>query len=496
MPKNILSIDQGTTSSRAVLFDEKCNLIDYAQKEITQYYPSDGWVEHDPEEIWRSVLGVTNEIISKHQLSSTEVGAIGITNQRETTILWDKRTGKSVYPAIVWQDRRTSSLCQKLKDEGLTKTIREKTGLLIDPYFSATKLAWVLDHVEGARKKAEKGELAFGTVDSFLVWKLTEGKKHKTDVTNASRTMLFNINENSWDNELLRLFRIPEGILPEVCDNVQDYGETSLFGGSLKIGGVAGDQQAALIGQGCFEPGEAKSTYGTGCFLLLNTGNQRINSENDLLSTISYRIENKTTYGLEGSIFVAGSAIQWLRDSLRLFESANETEKIIKSRNKDSKLLVVPAFTGLGAPHWDPEARGAIFGLTRDSGIPELTAATLESIAFQTRDLIEAMVRDGASFTELRIDGGMANNSWFVQQLANTLNISVLKPKAIETTARGAALLAGIQAGFFSNISSLRNNLSYEKIFEPEKEKILATTNKYNNWLSAVERTKGLFNNP
>ena len=292
-----------------------------------------------------------------------------------------------------------------------------------------------------------------GTVDSFLVWKLTEGKKHKTDVTNASRTMLFNINENSWDNELLRLFGIPEGILPEVCDNVHDYGETSLFGGSLKIGGVVGDQQAALVGLGCFEPGEAKSTYGTGCFLLLNTGYQRINSENDLLSTIAYRIENKTTYGLEGSIFVAGSAIQWLRDSLRLFESASETEKIIKSRNKDSKLLVVPAFTGLGAPHWDPEARGSIFGLTRDSGIPELTAATLESIAFQTRDLIEAMVKDGAIFTELKIDGGMANNSWFAQKLANTLNLSVLKPKAIETTALGAALLAGIQAGFFSSIS-------------------------------------------
>ena len=496
MPKKILSIDQGTTSSRSVLFDEKCSLIDYAQKEITQSYPSDGWVEHDPEEIWKSVFEVTNKIINKHNLGCSEIGAIGITNQRETTILWDKRTGKSVYPAIVWQDRRTSGLCQKLKDEGLTKTIKEKTGLLIDPYFSATKLAWVLDHVEGARKKAEKGELAFGTVDSFLVWKLTEGKKHKTDVTNASRTMLFNINENSWDNELLRLFGIPEGILPEVCDNVHDYGETSLFGGSLKIGGVVGDQQAALVGQGCFEPGEAKSTYGTGCFLLLNTGYQRINSENDLLSTIAYRIENKTTYGLEGSIFVAGSAIQWLRDSLRLFESASETEKIIKSRNKDSKLLVVPAFTGLGAPHWDPEARGSIFGLTRDSGIPELTAATLESIAFQTRDLIEAMVKDGAIFTELKIDGGMANNSWFAQKLANTLNLSVLKPKAIETTALGAALLAGIQAGFFSGISSLRTNLSYGKTFKPEKEKILATTNKYNNWLSAVERTKGLFNNP
>lgn len=496
MSKKIISIDQGTTSSRAVLFDENCNLVDFTQKEITQYYPSEGWVEHDPEEIWKSVLEVTNEIIVKHNISYSDVGAIGITNQRETTLLWDKRTGRPVYPAIVWQDRRTSLLCEKLKEDGLAETIQDKTGLLIDPYFSATKLAWILDHVEGVRKKAVNGDLAFGTVDTFLLWNLTEGRQHKTDATNASRTLLFNINDNKWDPDLLKLFNIPKKILPEVCDNIHEYGETRLFGGSLKIGGIAGDQQAALIGQGCFEPGEAKSTYGTGCFLLLNTGNKKINSENNLLSTICYRIEGQTTYGLEGSIFVAGSAIQWLRDSLKLFESASDTEEIIKARHKDSKLLVVPAFTGLGAPHWDPEARGSIFGLTRDSGIPELTAATLESIAFQTRDLAGAMLKDGANITELRIDGGMAANSWFAQQLANTLNISVLKPKVIETTALGAAFLAGLQAGFFPNLESLRATLSCEKIFQPEKEKISAIGRKYKTWLSAVDRTKGLFNSP
>lgn len=493
MPKKIISIDQGTTNSRAVLFDDKCNLIDYKQKEFKQYFPSNGWVEHDPEEIWNSVFEVTKEIIGKHGVSHTDIGAIGITNQRETALLWDKKTGKAVYPAIVWQDRRTSGLCENLKGEGLEKNIQDRTGLLIDPYFSATKLAWILDNVDGARKKAEKGELAFGTVDSFLVWRLTGGKKHKTDVTNASRTMLFNINENRWDFELLKLFNIPKEVLPEVCDNVHDYGETSLFGGSVKIGGIAGDQQAALVGQCCFKPGEAKSTYGTGCFLLLNTGDKKIVSSNHLLSTISYRIGGKTTYGLEGSIFVAGSAIQWLRDGLKLFRSARETEELIKLKQQDSKILVVPAFTGLGAPHWDPDARGAIFGLTRDSGIPEITAATLESVAFQTRDLISAMVKDGATFTELRIDGGMSANSWFAQQLANILNISVLRPKVIQTTALGVAFLAGIQAGFFPNIDSLNSTWKCEQTFNPEKEKISVLSEKYKIWMSAVDRTKGLF---
>ena len=400
MSKKVIAIDQGTTSSRAVLFDEKNNLLDFEQKEFKQYFPNDGWVEHDPEEIWKSVFDVTDKLIKKHSLKPSDIAGIGITNQRETTVVWDKKSGKAIYPAIVWQDRRTSELCDTLSREtGVEQKIQQKTGLLVDPYFSATKLSWILDNVTGARKKAENGELAFGTIDSFLVWRLTQGRQHKTDATNASRTMLFNIDSNCWDDELLYFLKIPKKILPEVCDSVHDFGDTSLFGGDLKIGGIAGDQQSALIGQCCFNPGEAKSTYGTGCFLLLNTGDKRISSENRLLSTIAYRLDGKTTYGLEGSIFVAGSAVQWLRDELNFFESARDSEQIISHRNGKSKVLVVPAFTGLGAPHWDPDSRGSIFGLTRDTSIADLTAATLESIAFQTKDLIAAMQNDGANFS-------------------------------------------------------------------------------------------------
>ena len=365
MSKKIISIDQGTTSSRAVLFDDRGGLIDFIQKEHKQYFPKDGWVEHDPEEIWRSVAEVTGKLISRHSLNSNDIGAIGIANQRETSLLWEKKSGKVIYPAIVWQDRRTAEFCNKLKKEkGLEKKIQNKTGLLIDPYFSATKLAWILDNVDGARKKARNGDLAFGTIDSFLVWRLTEGKHHKTDATNASRTMLFNINSNCWDKELLKLLNIPEQVLPEVCDNVYDFGNTNLFTGSLKIGGIAGDQQSALIGQCCFNTGEAKSTFGTGCFLLLNTGSNKITSKNKLLSTIAYRFNDKITYGLEGSIFVAGSAVQWIRDELKFIKTAKETEEVVKNRDPNSRVIVVPAFTGLGAPHWDPNARGSIFGLT------------------------------------------------------------------------------------------------------------------------------------
>ena len=453
MLKKIIAIDQGTTSSRAVLFDSGNNLLDFEQMEIEQHFPHDGWVEHDPEEIWKSVVTVTDKLIKKHSLKSTDIASIGITNQRETTVLWDRNSGKAIYPAIVW----------------------------------------ILDNVSGARKKAEKGELAFGTVDSFLVWKLTQGKHHKTDATNASRTMLFNIDSHCWDDELLQLLRIPKQILPEVCDCVHDYGDTSVFGGSLKIGGIAGDQQSALIGQCCFNPGEAKSTYGTGCFLLLNTGNKKISSDNRLLSTIAYRLDGKTTYGLEGSIFVAGSAIQWLRDELKFFKSADETEALVKHRNNDSKVLVVPAFTGLGAPHWDPSSRGSIFGLTRDTHIADLTAATLESIAFQTRDLIGAMESDGANFSELRVDGGMTANNWFSQQLSNILNLKVLRPKVIETTALGASYLASMHAGLCPDLESLKSNWVCGKSFVPEEKDIAGLDEKYNNWLSAVERTKGLF---
>ena len=494
MPKKIISIDQGTTSTRAVLFDEKCKFINFEQMEHKQHFPAEGWVEHNPEEIWKSVVKVTDKLIKKNSLKPSDIAAIGITNQRETTILWDRKTGKPIYPAIVWQDRRTSELCDVLKKEkGLEEEIQEKTGLLIDPYFSATKLAWILDNVDGARKKAEKGELAFGTIDSFLIWRLTEGKCHKTDATNASRTMLFDIKSYCWDSDLLRLLNIPEQILPEVCDCTHDYGETSLFGGKLKIGGIAGDQQAALVGQCCFNPGEAKSTFGTGCFLLLNTGSEKLSSTNKLLSTIAYRINGKTTYGLEGSIFVAGSAVQWLRDGLKLFKTARDTEEIVKVRHSDSKVLVVPAFTGLGAPHWDPSARGSVFGLTRDTNIADLTAATLESIAFQTKDLIGAMKNDGASFSELRVDGGMVANNWFSQQLSNVLGLTVLRPRVIETTALGAAYLASLNSGLCPDLDSLKSNWSCDKTFEPEEKKVALLNTKYETWLSAVDRTKGLF---
>ena len=494
MPKKIISIDQGTTSTRAVLFDKKCKFINLEQMEHKQHFPAEGWVEHNPEEIWKSVVKVTDKLIKKNSLKPSDIAAIGITNQRETTILWDRKTGKPIYPAIVWQDRRTSELCDVLKKEkGLEEEIQEKTGLLIDPYFSATKLAWILDNVDGARKKAEKGELAFGTIDSFLIWRLTEGKCHKTDATNASRTMLFDIKSYCWDSDLLRLLNIPEQILPEVCDCTHDYGETSLFGGKLKIGGIAGDQQAALVGQCCFNPGEAKSTFGTGCFLLLNTGSEKLSSTNKLLSTIAYRINGKTTYGLEGSIFVAGSAVQWLRDGLKLFKTAKDTEEIVKVRHSDSKVLVVPAFTGLGAPHWDPSARGSVFGLTRDTNIADLTAATLESIAFQTKDLIGAMKNDGASFSELRVDGGMVANNWFSQQLSNVLGLTVLRPRVIETTALGAAYLASLNSGLCPDLDSLKSNWSCDKTFEPEEKKVALLNTKYETWLSAVDRTKGLF---
>ena len=494
MPKKIISIDQGTTSTRAVLFDKKCKFINFEQMEHKQHFPADGWVEHNPEEIWKSVVKVTDKLIKKNSLKPSDIAAIGITNQRETTILWDRKTGKPIYPAIVWQDRRTSEFCDVLKKEkGLEEEIQEKTGLLIDPYFSATKLAWILDNVDGARKKAEKGELAFGTIDSFLIWRLTEGKCHKTDATNASRTMLFDIKSYCWDSDLLRLLNIPEQILPEVCDCTHDYGETSLFGGNLKIGGIAGDQQAALVGQCCFNPGEAKSTFGTGCFLLLNTGSEKLSSTNKLLSTIAYRIDGKTTYGLEGSIFVAGSAVQWLRDGLKLFKTARDTEEIVKVRHSDSKVLVVPAFTGLGAPHWDPSARGSVFGLTRDTNIADLTAATLESIAFQTKDLIGAMKNDGASFSELRVDGGMVANNWFSQQLSNVLGLTVLRPRVIETTALGAAYLASLNSGLCPDLDSLKSNWSCDKTFEPEEKKVALLNTKYETWLSAVDRTKGLF---
>ena len=481
MSKKIISIDQGTTSSRAVVFNDKGELIGFEQIEFKQFFPNDGWVEHDPEEIWLSVVEVLNLSIKRFNLSASDIASIGITNQRETVVIWDKKTGEPIYNAIVWQDRRTSDFCDSLKDS--QDLIQQKTGLTIDPYFSASKVNWILDQVSGARQRAENGELLFGTIDSFLIWKLTEGRDHKTDVSNASRTMLYNIESNKWDEELLGLFNVPSNLLPKVCDNADDFGYTELLGGKVSIGGVAGDQQSALIGQCCFEVGDVKSTYGTGCFMMINTGNKIIKSSNKLLSTIAYRLEGKTTYALEGSIFVAGSAIQWLRDGLNFFEDARESEDLALQAKDNSRIVVVPALTGLGAPYWDADARGAIFGLTRDTGIPEITKAVLESVVFQTKDLLEAMRNDNASFNSLKIDGGMVANNWFSQELSNVLQVKVSRPKVIETTSLGAAYLAGLHAGVFDTLSSLKENWSVDKEFEPQKSK-----NGYLEWKEAVNK--------
>ena len=481
MPKKIISIDQGTTSSRAVVFSDKGELVGFEQIEFKQFFPNDGWVEHDPEEIWLSVVEVLNLSIKRFNLSASDIASIGITNQRETVVIWDKKTGEPIYNAIVWQDRRTSDFCDSLKDS--QDLIQQKTGLTIDPYFSASKVNWILDQVSGARQRAETGELLFGTIDSFLIWKLTEGRDHKTDVSNASRTMLYNIESNKWDEELLGLFNVPSNLLPTVCDNADDFGYTELLGGKVSIGGVAGDQQSALIGQCCFEVGDVKSTYGTGCFMMINTGNKIIKSSNKLLSTIAYRLEGKTTYALEGSIFVAGSAIQWLRDGLNFFEDARESEDLALQAKDNSRIVVVPALTGLGAPYWDADARGAIFGLTRDTGIPEITKAVLESVVFQTKDLLEAMRNDNASFNSLKIDGGMVANNWFSQELSNVLQVKVSRPEVIETTSLGAAYLAGLHAGVFDTLSSLKENWSVDKEFEPQKSK-----NGYLEWKEAVNK--------
>ena len=492
MPKHLLAIDQGTTSSRAMLFDEQCQPVSVAQQEFTQHFPRDGWVEHDPEEIWQSVLAVVSEALSKAELDATEVLAIGITNQRETTVVWDATTGEPVYPAIVWQDRRTAAFCDRLQTEGHEPLINQRTGLLIDPYFSATKLRWVLDNVDGARERAERGELRFGTIDSFLLWRLTGGRVHRTDATNASRTMLFNIHDQQWDEDLLQLLEIPRSLLPEVMDNAADFGQTdpTLFGASLPIAAMAGDQQAALIGQACFAPGSVKSTYGTGCFMVMNTGDQPVASSHRLLTTVGYRLGGRTTYALEGSIFVAGAAIQWLRDGLKLIRHADETEALAEQVGDQSGVYLVPAFTGLGAPYWDPQARGAIFGLTRDTGIAEIVTAGLQSVCFQTRDLLEAMTADGAIATSaLRVDGGMVVNNWMVQALANTLGVPVDRPQVTETTALGVACLAGLHMGLFDSLETIAARWDCARSFQPampeERREAL-----YSGWLDAVSRIR------
>lgn len=481
MKEKIISIDQGTSSTRSVLYDHNGQFLASAQEEFDQYFPEEGWVEHNPDQIWQTVLSTLQSLILENSLSSSDIASIGITNQRETTVVWNKKTGQPIHNAIVWQDRRTSSFCEELAS--YEKVIHQKTGLTIDPYFSATKVHWLLNNVEGAKALSLKGDLLFGTIDTFLLWKLTQGQNHMTDVTNASRTMLFNIIDQKWDEELLGLFEIPSNMLPQVCDNVADFGITNVLGGEIAIGGIAGDQQAALIGQCCFDPGDVKSTYGTGCFMIVNSGDQALYSDNKLLTTIGYRIKGNTTYALEGSIFVAGSAIQWLRDGLSFFEDSKESEELSKKASKDSGVLVVPALTGLGAPYWDAEARGAIFGLTRDTNKEDITKATLESIAFQSKDLVEAMKKDSASFERLMIDGGMVANDWFCQKLANILEVEVARPEIIETTSLGAAFLAGLKADLFEDLNALKKSKVINKTFLPQEE-----TNRYLEWKEVVKK--------
>ncbi len=472
MPRDrlILAIDQGTTSTRAIVYGIDGTPVVTAQREFRQIFPRDGWVEHDPEEIWSTTLEVCREALNGR---AREVIAIGLTNQRETTVVWDRKTHAPLGHAIVWQDRRTADACEALKVAGKEPLVTERTGLLLDPYFSATKLRWILDHEDGARARAEAGELAFGTTDCFLLWRLTQGRVHATDATNASRTMLYNIHTGRWDDELLELFDIPAAVLPEVHDCAHEFGETEagLFGSPIPIRGIAGDQQAAAIGQACFAPGMIKSTYGTGCFVLLNTGERPVRSKHRLLTTIAHRIEGRTTYALEGSIFVAGAAVQWLRDGLHVIESAKDTEALARGLESNRGVYLVPAFTGLGAPHWDPRARGALLGLTRDTGVAELARAALESVCYQTLDLVNAMGRDGAITPDtLRVDGGMVANDWLMQFLADVLGFAVERPVITETTALGAAYLAGLSAGAFDSLEDLARRWRREARFEPRLE--------------------------
>ncbi|WP_157019013.1 glycerol kinase GlpK [Mesorhizobium xinjiangense] len=489
----VLAIDQGTTSSRAIIFDADMKMVATGQEEFRQIYPASGWVEHDPEDIWNSVVSTVKSALSEARLAATKISAIGITNQRETVVVWDKATGEPIHNAIVWQDRRTAPLCARLKKKGLEAKFTRKTGLLLDPYFSGTKIAWILDKVKGARRRAAKGELLAGTIDTFLIWRLTGGKVHATDATNASRTLLYNIAANEWDRELLDILKVPASLLPQVKDSADDFGMTreSLFGASIPILGVAGDQQAATIGQACFEPGMMKSTYGTGCFALLNTGADMVRSRNRLLTTIAYRLNGKTTYALEGSIFVAGAAVQWLRDSLKIIHKSEHSGDLAAEADDRQNVYLVPAFVGLGAPYWDADARGAIFGLTRDTGRAALARATLESVAFQTRDLLDAMNKDwkdGAAGTVLRVDGGMVASDWTMQRLADILDAPVDRPEILETTALGAAWLAGSKAGVWPDSRAFARSWSLERRFEP---RMAASTRsaKIRGWRDAVRRT-------
>ncbi|NQZ87965.1 MAG: glycerol kinase GlpK [Saccharospirillaceae bacterium] len=491
MSRYILAIDQGTTSSRAILFTKQGKIHAVAQEEFDQHFPQDGWVEHDPNDIWKTVLSTCRKVLKDNKVQAKDIATIGVTNQRETTLVWDRNTGEPLYNAIVWQDRRTSEYCESIQSPDIETLINNKTGLLLDPYFSATKIRWILENVPDAKNKANKGELAFGTVDSFLLWHLTNGKVHRTDATNASRTMIFNIHEQKWDQELLKLFDIPASMLPEVMDSSDDFGytESSLFGVEIPILGVAGDQQAALFGQACFDEGMAKSTYGTGCFLMLNTGSKALKSNNKLLTTVAYRLNGKTTYAIEGSIFMAGATIQWIRDGLKLISNASETESIAENMPLDHGVFLVPAFTGLGAPYWDPNARGAILGLTRDSGINEIVTAALQSVCYQTKDLQKAMERDGLRPSLIRVDGGMVANNWLLGFLSSILGATVDRPEIIETTALGVAYLAGLKAGIFSSTEELASMWHCDRRFTPgidDKQRNAL----YGKWLGAVKKVQ------
>ena len=489
MQKYILSIDQGTTSTRSMVFDKEFKIIGSSQKEFKQFFPKDGCVEHDPLEIMDTVYTTVKETIENASINIDEILSIGIVNQRETVVLWNKITGKPIYNAIVWQDRRTAGYCNKLKEQGHADDILNITGLIVDSYFSATKIKWLLDNISEARELANKGELLFGTIDTWIIWNLTNGKNHVTDATNASRTMIYDIKKNVWSTKLLKLFDIPEDILPEVKDCADDFGLASLFDKEIKIGGVAGDQQAAAIGQACLSPGSVKSTYGTGCFMIMNTGEDLKVSTNKLLSTIAYRIDGKTSYALEGSIFIAGAAVQWLRDSLKIISDAQETNDLYNQADTSQKIYLVPAFSGLGAPYWDGEARGSMFGLTRNTGIPEMVKAAIDSVAYQTKDLLLAMEKDsGMKINVIRVDGGMVNNESFVQFLSSLLLTNVDRPTIIETTSLGAAYLAGYQSKLFRSLSDIDSKWKSERVFEPKIHK-KEVKYLYNGWLKAVKGT-------
>ena len=490
MKKFIISIDQGTTSSRVILFNTKGKIEFVSQYEFKQYFPKNGWVEHNPNEIWSTTLKALKNVIKKANKIRGHIISIGITNQRETTILWNKKTGKPIYNAIVWQDRRTQEYCKKLKNKKYENDFRKKTGLFIDPYFSATKVRWILDNVKESKKLLKSNNLLFGTVDTFLIWKLTKGKQHLTEATNASRTMLFNINNNKWDHEILKKLNIPKSILPEVKNSADDFGKTDkkIIGKEIPISAVLGDQQAAAVGQTCFDKGSIKSTYGTGAFVIMNTGSKKINSKNKLLTTICYRLNNKTTYALEGSIFIAGAGVQWLRDKMKLIKKAPETEKIARSSNINDGIYVVPAFSGMGAPYWRPDARGLITGLTRDSNWQSLVRATVESVAYQSYDLFNAMNKDGLKPRIVKIDGGMVANNWFSQFLSDTINLKVIRPKVLETTALGVALFAGYQVGEFKSLNQIKNIWQKDKAFSPKIKNSLRSQ-LLQGWKLAIRKT-------